>query len=101
MYFVGNKAKEWISKQVLQENQARQIFRKTNISDTLIRTRTRVCQGVRNVRFSENLACLICRNTSFEIRHFALLPTTWTTSETVSINCSRIQLTFNNTLYTL
>ena len=28
---VGNKTKEQISKQVIQENKARQIFRKTNI----------------------------------------------------------------------
>ena len=34
-YFVGNKAKGRISKQVFQENQARQIFRKTN--NTLMR----------------------------------------------------------------
>ena len=37
---VGNKAKEWISEQVFQQNKARQIFRKTNISYPLIRTRT-------------------------------------------------------------
>ena len=35
--FVGNKAKGRISKQVFQENKARQIFRKTNISNPLIR----------------------------------------------------------------
>ena len=32
LYVVGNKAKGQISKLVLQENKARQIFRKTNIS---------------------------------------------------------------------
>ena len=55
--FVGNKAKGRISKRVFQENKARQIFRKTNISYPLIRT----CayQGVRNVRFSENLTCFV------------------------------------------
>ena len=37
---VGNKAKGRISKRVFQENKARQIFRKTNISYPLIRTRT-------------------------------------------------------------
>ena len=58
-YFVGNKAKARISKRVFQENKARQIFRKTNISCLLIRTRTCVYQEVRNVRFSENLACLV------------------------------------------
>ena len=49
--FVGNKAKGRISKRVFQENKARQIFRKANISNPLIRTRT------------------------IEIRPFALLPT--------------------------
>ena len=51
--FVGNKAKGRISKWVLQENKVREIFRKTNIpypADT---------QGVKNVRFSENLTCFI------------------------------------------
>ena len=36
-----------------------QIFRKRNISYPLIRTRTCAYQGVRNVRFSENLACFV------------------------------------------
>ena len=36
----GNKAKGRISKQVFQENKARQILRKTNISCPLIRTHT-------------------------------------------------------------
>ena len=39
-HFVGNKAKGRISKRVFQENKARQIFRKTDISYPLIRTRT-------------------------------------------------------------
>ena len=38
IYIVGNKAKGQISKRVLQENNARQIFRKTNIFYPLIRT---------------------------------------------------------------
>ena len=37
--FVGNKAKGRISKRVFQENKARQISRKTNISYPLIRAR--------------------------------------------------------------
>ena len=49
-YFVGNKAKGRILKRVFQENKARQIFRKTNISNPLIRT-------------------------CFKIHPFALLPT--------------------------
>ena len=56
---VGNKTKGRISKRVFQENKARQIFRKTNISYPLIRIRARAYQRVRNVRFSENLACFV------------------------------------------
>ena len=37
--FVGNKVKGLISKRVLKENKAHQIFRKTNISYSLIHTR--------------------------------------------------------------
>ena len=54
---------------MFQENKARQIFRKTNISSPLIRTRTSAYQwkscvrvrirGVRNVRFSKNLTFLV------------------------------------------
>ena len=44
---------------VLQENKAGQIFRKTNISYPLIRTRTCVYQWVKTVRFSENLICFV------------------------------------------
>ena len=44
-----------MSKRVFQENKARHIFRKTNISYPLILTRTCAYQGVRNVHFSENL----------------------------------------------
>ena len=56
-YFVGNKAKGQISKQVFQENDARQIFRKTDIPYPMIRT----CayQGVRNFHFSENLTSFV------------------------------------------
>ena len=69
-YYVGNKAKVRISKQVFQENKARQIFGKTNISYRLIRSppfglNTERCgcgrayQRVKNVRFLENLACFV------------------------------------------
>ena len=51
--------KRQISKRVFQENKARQIFRKTIISYPLMRTRTCTYQGVRNVHFSENLACFV------------------------------------------
>ena len=43
-YIVSNKVEGRISKRVLQENKARQIFRKTDTSYPLIRT------GARNVR---------------------------------------------------
>ena len=56
---VSDEAKGRISKRVLQENKARQISRKTNISYPLIRTRVCACQGVRNVRFTENLAFFV------------------------------------------
>ena len=54
-HFVGNTAKGRISKWVFYDNKSRQIFRKTNIFYPLIRTRECV-SGVKNVRFSENLA---------------------------------------------
>ena len=38
-YCVGNKAKGLISKRVFQENEERQIFRKTNISYPHVRVR--------------------------------------------------------------
>ena len=49
--FVGNEAKGRISKRVFQENKARQISRKTNISYPLIHNHTCAYQGVRNVCF--------------------------------------------------
>ena len=60
-------------KTLFQENKGSQIFRKTNISYPLIRTRTCAYQGLRNVRFSENLACFVFLKTHFEIRPFTLL----------------------------
>ena len=50
------KWKERISKRRYQENK-RQIFGKTNISNPLIRILTCAYQGIRNVRFTENMAC--------------------------------------------
>ena len=44
---------------MFQENKAQQIFQKTNISYSLITTRTCAYQSVRKVRFSENLACFV------------------------------------------
>ena len=69
-HFAGNKTQERISKQWLQENKAHQIFRKTNISYPLIRTRC-AYQGIRNVSFSENMACLFFLVTT--VLKFALL----------------------------
>ena len=70
--FVGNKAKGRISKWVFQENKARQIVRKTNISYPLIRTRTFAYQGVRNVRLFGKFGVLYFLETS--VLRFALLP---------------------------
>ena len=58
-HLLGNKVKWWISKWVFQENKAIQIFRKTNISYSLIRRPTYVYQGVRNVRFSRRFAYVL------------------------------------------
>ena len=67
------KPKGRISKRVFQENKARQIFWKTNISYPLTRTRTCAYQGVRNVRFSENLACFVFLKHSFGDSLFCLI----------------------------
>ena len=65
---VGNKAKGWISKRVFQENKARQIFRKTNISYPLC-----AYQRIRNIRFQKLWRALFSWNTRFEIRPFFLI----------------------------
>ena len=70
---VGNKAKGRISKWVFQENKAGQIFRKTNISYPLISTRTCAYQRVRNVRFSEILACFVSLKYPFWDSPFCLI----------------------------
>ena len=57
--FVGNKAKGRISKRVFQEHKARQISRKTNISTPPPPLPPCAYQGVRNVRFPENVACFV------------------------------------------
>ena len=64
-YIVGNNAKRQISKRVFQKSKARQNFRKTNISYLLIRARACTYQGVRNVCFSEILACFAFLKHSF------------------------------------
>ena len=55
--FVGNEAKGRISKRVFQQNKARQIFRQTNISYPLIRTRT--YSGGKKNPFWDSPFCLI------------------------------------------
>ena len=60
---------------VFQGNKARQILQKTSISYPLIHTRTCTYQGVRNVCFSQDLACFVFLKPRFEIRPFALLLT--------------------------
>ena len=71
--FVANKAKGRISKRLFQGNKARQIFQKTHISYPLICIRTCVCQGVRNVRFSGNLAYFVFLKHPFWYSHFCLI----------------------------
>ena len=69
---IGNKANGQMSKRVFQENKARPIFRKRNISYTLIRARTCRYQGVRNVRFFGKFDMLCFLETA--VLRFALLP---------------------------
>ena len=56
--FVGNKTKGRISKLVLQENKARQIFRKTIISYPLTRTRACAYQELRKFFFPRKFSVL-------------------------------------------
>ena len=66
---VGNNAKGRISKRVLRENKAHQIYRKTDIFYPVILgvfylpldISYPLIQGVRNVHFSENLVCFVFR----------------------------------------
>ena len=69
--FTGNKAKGLSSKRVFQKNKARQIFWKTNIFYPRLDTCT--YQGVRNVRFSENLTCFVFLKHSFWDSPFSLI----------------------------
>ena len=82
IYIVGNKPKGQISKWVFEENKARQIFWKTNIPDSLICA----CayQGVRNVRFSENLACFVFLKHPFWDSPFCLI----TNNMYITVRCA-------------
>ena len=55
-HIVGNKAKGRISKLVLQENKARQIFRETNFCYPLLRTRTYGLVNMDSVAFYQTMA---------------------------------------------
>ena len=70
---VGNKAKGWISKRLFQENKARQIFRKTKISNPLIPIRKWAYQEVRNSCFSENFPYFILLKQPFWDSPFYLI----------------------------
>ena len=72
-YFVGNKEKNRISKQVLQENKAHRIFRKMKSSYPQIHTRRCAYHGLRNIRFLENLVCFVFLKHPFWELLFALL----------------------------
>ena len=87
--FVGNKARGRISARVFQENKARQIFRKTNIFYSLIRTRTCAYQGVKNVRFWENLACFVFLEHPFWDSPFCLITDSFCCSPNNYENVSR------------
>ena len=78
--YVGYKAKGQILKRFFQENKVRQIIRKTNISYPLIRTRTCACQGLRNVRFSEKLACFVFFKNQFWDSPFCLITNEYASS---------------------
>ena len=88
---MGNKAKGRISKRVLQENKARQTFRKTNISYPLICTRRCAYHGVRNVCFSKNLACFVFLEHPFWNSPFCLITDVFIYSQEIFLISSQLQ----------
>ena len=84
VHFIGNKTKGRVSRRMFQENKARQIFRKTNISFPLIRT------GAIIVRFSENQTCFV-----FLKRPFVLL---WRLKTTLLRLCCFLEWQINITV---
>ena len=78
-----NKVNSRISKQVLQENKAHEIFRKTDISYPLIR-------GWEMFVFRKIWRALFSCNTRFEIRPFALLPTNCSTAIYLTLKIQNI-----------
>ena len=94
-YSVVNKVKGRISKQVFQENKARQIFRKTNISYPLICTTFHIpwyahvsvrIRGQKLFLFRKIWRALFSWNNRFEIRPFALLPAIYSAFENFNSN---------------
>ena len=73
----ANKAKGRISKHVFQENKARQIFRKMNISYLLIRTRTKI------------LSFLTCQIFSFKSGNISLRKKDETRAQTERNACNK------------
>ena len=71
--FVGNKAKVESQNGCFKETKHVKFSEKTNISKPLIRTRTCACQGVRNIRFSENLTCFVFLKQAFWNSPFCLI----------------------------
>ena len=76
--FLCNRANGRISKRMFQKNKARQIFRKTNISYSLIHILTCAYQGIRNVCVSENLACFVFLKQLFWDSPFRLITDVFT-----------------------
>ena len=68
-----HKANGPISKRVFQKTKHAEFCEKTNVSYHLTRTRACVYQGIRNVRFSENLACFVFLKHLFWDSHFWLI----------------------------
>ena len=98
-YFVGYKAKERISERVFQEKNARQIFRKIKISYPLISTRTCAYQGVRNVNFSENLACFVFLKQPFWDSSFCLITDDFVHSNVFLLSTKRPSWTIMSSPY--
>ena len=74
--FVGNKAKEQISKRWVQENKACQIVRKNNISQPPDRPAYTCISGGNNCQLFGKICCtLFSCNHRLENRYFTLIPT--------------------------
>ena len=71
-YFIGIKAKGRISNRMFQENKARQIFQKTNISYHLIHVRVRVRNEGKKCSFFGKFGVLCFLETP--VLRFVLLP---------------------------